>query len=523
MAKRPRPIVLTVLDGWGFRAETKGNAIALARKPNYDRLLSEFPNTLIHTSGPYVGLPEGQMGNSEVGHLNIGAGRIVYMDITRLDLMIQNGEFFRNPLLLDAMKRGRERQLHLIGLLSDGGVHSHISHLFALLKMAHEQKVERVFIHCFMDGRDTPPHSGAGFIEQLQQKMREFGVRKIASITGRYYAMDRDNRWERIEKAYRAMVHGDAAWKSSEPVASVKSSYERGVTDEFIEPIVITRGGSDSRDANQPVGLIHDDDSVVFFNFRADRARQISKALAQPDFKGFADPQRPQNLFFVGMTQYDKTFSWLRYLIGQEKLEHILAQIFAEMNFKNLRVAETEKYAHVTYFFNGGIEKPFAGEERVLVPSPKVPTYDLMPEMSAAGVADAVTNAIRKGDFDAIIMNFANADMVGHSGKLEATIKAVETVDECLGRIRQAMHDAGETAWLITADHGNAETMIDPVTGGPHTYHTTNPVPLILVSNDANVRLHANGALRDIAPTMLGALNLPEPREMTGRDLRAAI
>ena len=521
MAKRPRPIVLTVLDGWGFRAETKGNAIALARKPNYDRLLREFPNTLIHTSGPYVGLPEGQMGNSEVGHLNIGAGRIVYMDITRLDLMIQNGEFFRNPLLLDAMKRGRERQLHLIGLLSDGGVHSHISHLFALLKLAHEQKVERVFIHCFMDGRDTPPHSGAGFIEQLQQKMREFGVRKIASITGRYFAMDRDNRWERIERAYRAMVHGDAAWKSSEPVAAVKSSYERGVTDEFIEPIVITRGG-DSRDANQPVGLIHDDDAIVFFNFRADRARQISKALAQPDFKEFADPERPKNLFFVGMTQYDKTFSWLRYLIGQEKLEHILAQIFAEMNFRNLRVAETEKYAHVTYFFNGGIEKPFPGEERLLVPSPKVPTYDLKPEMSAAGIADAVTNAIRKGDFDAIIMNFANADMVGHSGKLEATIKAVETVDECLGRIRQAMHDAGETAWLITADHGNAETMIDPVTGGPHTYHTTNPVPLILVSNDAHVRLHANGALRDIAPTMLGALHLQEPREMTGRDLRAA-
>ncbi|HET9401106.1 MAG TPA: 2,3-bisphosphoglycerate-independent phosphoglycerate mutase [Candidatus Acidoferrales bacterium] len=520
MAKRPRPIVLTILDGWGFRAETKGNAIALARKPNYDRLLREFPNTLIHTSGPYVGLPEGQMGNSEVGHLNIGAGRIVYMDITRLDLMIQSSEFFRNPVLLDAMKRGRERQLHLMGLLSDGGVHSHIEHLFALLRMAREQNVGRVFVHCFMDGRDTPPHSGAGFIEQLQQKMREFGARKIASVTGRYYAMDRDNRWERIERAYRAMVHGDAAWKSPDPTAAVKASYERGVTDEFIEPIVITRGEKGGRDSNDPVGLIRDEDAVIFFNFRADRARQISRALAQPDFKELPDPQRPKNLCFVGMTQYDKTFSWLRYLLAQEKLEHILAQIFAELNFRNLRVAETEKYAHVTYFFNGGVEKPFPGEERVLVPSPKVATYDLKPEMSAAGVAEAVTKAIRKGEFDAIIMNFANADMVGHSGKLEATIKAVETVDTCLGEIRGAMHDVGDTVWLITADHGNAETMIDPVTGGPHTYHTTNPVPLILVSNDSDVRLHANGSLRDIAPTMLGALQLQEPKEMTGRDLR---
>ena len=522
MAQRPRPIVLTILDGWGFRAETKGNAIALARKPNYDRLLHEFPNTLIHTSGPYVGLPEGQMGNSEVGHLNIGAGRIVYMDITRLDLMIESGDFFRNPVLLEAMKRGRERQLHLMGLLSDGGVHSHIEHLFALLRMAREQNVGRVFVHCFMDGRDTPPHSGAGFIEQLQQKMLEFGARKIASVTGRYYAMDRDNRWERIERAYRAMVHGDSAWKSADPAAAVKASYERGVTDEFIEPIVITRGEKDGRDSNEPVGLIRDDDAVIFFNFRADRARQISRALAQPDFKEMSDPQRPKDLFFVGMTQYDKTFSWLRYLLSQEKLEHILAQIFAELNFRNLRVAETEKYAHVTYFFNGGVEKPFPGEERVLVPSPKVATYDLKPEMSAAGVAEAVTNAIRKGDFDAIIMNFANADMVGHSGKLEATIKAVETVDACLGEIRNALQDAGDTAWLITADHGNAETMIDPVTGGPHTYHTTNPVPLILVSNDSDVRLHANGSLRDIAPTMLGALQLQEPKEMTGRDLRIA-
>jgi 2,3-bisphosphoglycerate-independent phosphoglycerate mutase len=518
MAKRPRPIVLTILDGWGYRAETQGNAIALARKPNYDKLIAKFPNTLIHTSGPYVGLPEGQMGNSEVGHLNIGAGRIVYMDITRIDKMIESGEFAKNSLLLEAMARGRERQLHLMGLLSDGGVHSQIEHLFALLQMAREQKVSRVFVHCFMDGRDTPPHSGVGFVEQLRQKLREYGVGQIATVTGRYYAMDRDNRWERIEKAYRAMVHGYALHSDESPVAALRASYERGVTDEFVEPVVITQEMRHGQSA-VPVGTIRDDDAVIFFNFRADRARQISRALAEPEFKQFEDAKRPKNLFFVGMTQYDKTFAWLKYLLTQEKLEHILANVFAEMNFRNLRVAETEKYAHVTYFFNGGVEKPFPGEERVLVPSPKVPTYDLKPEMSAAGVADAVTNAIRKGDFDAIIMNFANADMVGHSGKLEAAIKAVEAVDECLGRIYQAMHDAGDTAWLITADHGNAETMIDPVTGGPHTYHTTNPVPLILVSNDGQVRLKENGSLRDIAPTMLSVLGLPEPKEMTGKDL----
>ncbi len=519
MAKRPRPIVLTILDGWGYRAETQGNAIALARKPNYDALLAKFPNTLIHTSGPFVGLPDGQMGNSEVGHMNIGAGRIVQMDITRIDAMIQSGEFARNKLLLDAMAHGRDHQLHLIGLLSDGGVHSHIEHLFALLRMAREEKVSRVFVHCFMDGRDTPPNSGVEFIEQLQHAMHEYGVGEIASVVGRYYAMDRDNRWERIEKAYRAMSHGDALHQDQSPVAAVRTSYERGITDEFVEPIVITQEIRHGQSA-VPVGMIRDDDAVIFYNFRADRARQISRALAEPGFKEFADPARPKNLFFVGMTQYDKTFSWLRYLLAQEKLEQILANIFAERNFKNLRVAETEKYAHVTYFFNGGVEKPFAGEERVLVPSPKVPTYDLKPEMNAAGIADAVSDAIRKGDFDAIIMNFANADMVGHSGKLEAAIKACETVDECLGRIRQTLESAGDTAWLITADHGNAETMIDPVTGGPHTYHTTNPVPLILVSNDANVRLRADGSLRDIAPTMLGVLGLGEPREMTGGDLR---
>jgi 2,3-bisphosphoglycerate-independent phosphoglycerate mutase len=518
MAKRPKPIVLTVLDGWGYRAETKGNAIALARKPNYDRLLKDFPNTLIHTSGAAVGLPEGQMGNSEVGHLNIGAGRIVRMDITRVEQLISSGDFFRQPLLLEAMQRGRDRQLHLLGLLSDGGVHSHINHLFALLKMARENKVTRVFVHCFMDGRDTPPNSGIDFLRQLDQKIREYGVGQIASVSGRYYAMDRDNRWERIEKAYRAMVHGDSDAQFADPVAAIRAAYEKGTTDEFVVPSVITTEPA-QRKAAAPRTTIRDEDSVIFFNFRADRARQTTRALVEPGFKEFADPARPANLTFVAMTQYEKTWPWLRYIIAPEKLEHILANVFTEMQFRNLRVAETEKYAHVTYFFNGGVEKPFPGEERLLVPSPKVPTYDLKPEMSAAGVTDAVVHAIEKADFDAIIMNFANADMVGHSGNLEAAIKACETVDECLGRIFQSLRPRGG-AWIITADHGNAETMIDPASGGAHTYHTTNPVPFILVTEDGRARLKTGGSLRDIAPTLLGIAGVPEPGEMTGHDLR---
>jgi 2,3-bisphosphoglycerate-independent phosphoglycerate mutase len=518
MTNRPIPIILTVLDGWGYRPETKGNAIALARKPNYDRLLKEFSNTLIHTSGPYVGLPEGQMGNSEVGHLNIGAGRIVRMDITRVDQLIESGQLANQPLFVEAMERGRTHQLHLIGLLSDGGVHSHIQHLFALLRMARENKVSKVFVHCFMDGRDTPPESGIDFLRQLEQKMREYGVGQIASVSGRYYAMDRDNRWERVEKAYRAMVHGDSDVKFSDPIAAIRASYEKGVTDEFVIPAVITTEAAPGKPA-VPRGLIRDDDAVIFYNFRADRARQITRALVEPGFHEFVDPARPKNLLLVGMTQYEKTWPWLRYILAPEKLEHILANVFADLEYKNLRVAETEKYAHVTYFFNGGVEKPFAGEERVVVPSAKVPTYDLKPEMSAAGVADTVIHAIEKGNFDAIIMNFANADMVGHSGKLEPTIKAVETVDEQLGRIFQALRPRGG-AWMITADHGNAETMIDPVTGGPHTYHTTNPVPFIVITADGRAPLRPNGSLRDIAPTLLGILGVNEPSDMTGRDLR---
>jgi 2,3-bisphosphoglycerate-independent phosphoglycerate mutase len=532
---RPKPLVLIILDGWGYRAETKTNAIALARKPTYDRLLREYPNTLIHTSGPFVGLPEGQMGNSEVGHLNIGAGRIVHMDITRIDLMIQNGEFFSHPVLLAAMKHARagERRLHLFGLVSDGGVHSQQAHLYALLKMAKQTGVDRVFVHAFMDGRDTLPTNGAGYLEQLQQKMREYNSGKIATVNGRYYAMDRDRRWERILKAYNAMVFADAeGGKCADPVQGMKDSYNKGVTDEFVIPFVCT----DKDKGGQPVATIRDDDACICFNFRADRVRQITRALARnsglnaksgSDLPDAADldatiprDRVPKNLHYVCMTQYDKNFS-LPVVIPPESMANILANVMGGLNMRNLRVAETEKYAHVTYFFNGGVEQPFPGEERVMVQSPKVATYDLKPEMSAAGIADAVVKATEEGTFDVIIVNFANADMVGHSGKIEPTVRAVETVDACLGRIETAVRAKGG-AMLITADHGNAEMMVDPVTGGPHTAHTTNPVPFIVVAEDAKqFTLKPNGSLRDISPTMLGMLGVDEPKEMTGHDLRA--
>src|SRR5580693_8606742 len=516
---RPKPLVLIILDGWGYRAETKANAIALARKPTYDRLLREYPNTLIHTSGPFVGLPEGQMGNSEVGHLNIGAGRIVHMDITRIDLMIQNGEFFSHPVLLAAMKHARvgERGLHLFGLVSDGGGHSQQAHLYALLKMAKQNGVDRVFVHAFMDGRDTLPTNGAGYLEQLQQKMREYNSGKIATVSGRYYAMDRDRRWERIAKAYNAMVFADAeGGERADPVQGMKDSYNRGVTDEFVLPFVCT-------DKNgQPLATIRDDDACICFNFRADRVRQITRSLARnsgldekggSDLPGAADldatiprARVPKNLHYVCMTQYDKKFS-LPVVIPSESLDNILANVMGQANLRNLRVAETEKYAHVTYFFNGGIEQPFPGEDRVLIPSQKVATYDLAPEMSAAGIADAVVKAVEDTAFDLLVVNFANADMVGHSGQLAPTIKGVETVDACLGRIYQAIRQFGGSM-LITADHGNAEMMVDPKTGGPHTAHTTNPVPFIYVSEDAeHFRLRSDGSLRDISPTLLSILN----------------
>src|SRR5437588_1870799 len=532
---RPKPLVLIILDGWGYRAETKANAIALARKPTYDRLLLEYPNTLIHTSGKYVGLPNNQMGNSEVGHLNIGAGRIVHMDSTRIQLMIQNGEFFSHPVLLAAMKNARSdgRQLHLFGLLSDGGVHSHQTHLYALLKMAKQQGVDRVFVHAFMDGRDTLPTNGPGYLERLQQKMREYNSGKIATVNGRYYAMDRDRRWERIAKAFHAMVDGDGeGGRYVDPVQGMKESYNKGVTDEFVIPFVCVNN------KGEPLATIRDEDSCICFNFRADRARQITRALARNsglnaeegrDLPGAEDldttiprDRTPKGLHYLCMTRYDKNFS-LPFVIRPESLANILANVMGETKLRNLRVAETEKYAHVTYFFNGGVEQPFPGEDRVLVPSPKVATYDLKPEVSAAGIAQAVIKAVEEGTFDVMIVNFANADMVGHSGKIEPTVKAVETVDACLGEIEKAVRARGG-AMLVTADHGNAEQMIDPATGGPHTAHTTNPVPFIVVSENAQqFTLKPNGSLRDISPTILGMLNLAEPKEMTGHDLRVPL
>ncbi|HUR37264.1 MAG TPA: 2,3-bisphosphoglycerate-independent phosphoglycerate mutase [Terriglobales bacterium] len=528
---KSKPLVLIILDGWGYAPPSKANAIELARKPNYDKLLREFPNTLIHTSGRFVGLPNGQMGNSEVGHLNIGAGRIVYMDITKIDLMIENGELFKNKLLVDGMQHAKQgHRLHLFGLLSDGGVHSHQNHLYALIKMAAQQGVKDAFVHCFMDGRDTLPTNGAGYIEQLQQKMREYGVGKIASVTGRYYAMDRDRRWPRIKWAFDAMVKGKGeAGSYADPVKGVRESYNKGVTDEFIVPFVCTD------EKGQLLTTIRDEDTCINFNFRADRARQITRALARnsgltptkgkelPDAELLDETiplsEVPNNLRYLCMTQYDKQYK-LPYVVPNESLDNILANVMGQADLRNLRVAETEKYAHVTYFFNGGVEQPFKGEERTLVPSQKVATYDLAPEMSAGGIADAVVKGIEDKTFDVIIVNFANADMVGHSGQIPPTIKAVETVDSCLGRIQAALRANGG-AMLITADHGNAEQMIDPATGGPHTAHTTNPVPLILVSEDAGkFMLRPDGALQDISPTVLAMLGIPQPKEMKGHDLR---
>jgi 2,3-bisphosphoglycerate-independent phosphoglycerate mutase len=502
MQSQKKPLVLTILDGWGFSSATEGNAIAAARKPTYDLLLRKYPNTLVQTSGPAVGLPAGQMGNSEVGHLNIGAGRVIYMDVTRIDRMIKSGEFFNNPVLLESMKHAKGHRLHLMGLCSDGGVHSLLTHLYALLEMSKKQNVEHVFVHCFMDGRDTPPESGAGFIEQIQKEMRQIGAGKIASVSGRYFAMDRDKRWDRVERAFNAMVLGNGE-KSDDPVAAVKRSYEHRVTDEFIEPVTIV-------DANkQPVGLIRDDDACIFFNYRADRGREMTAALTAP--------AAPKNLHITTLTEYDKTFA-VPFVLPREHPNNILADVMAQLNWKNLRVAETEKYAHVTYFFNGGNEKPYPGESRELVPSPKVATYDLKPEMNAQGITDVVVKAIDGREFDMIVMNYANADMVGHSGKMAPTILAVEAVDAGLGQIYAALQRSGGT-WMITADHGNAEMMIDPVTKGPHTYHTTNPVPFILVS-ESRVMLRSSGALQDISPTVLGFMDEKQPKEMTGRDLR---
>jgi len=530
-----RPLVLTILDGWGYRAETKNNAIALAKKPTYDKLLREYPNTLIQASDHFVGLPDGQMGNSEVGHLNIGAGRIVQMDITRIDALIAANEFHKNPSIVRAMVRAQEggRQLHLFGLVSDGGVHSHQEHLYALLRSAREYGLTRVFVHAFMDGRDTGPNSGAGYIAALQKKMREYGVGKIASINGRYYAMDRDKRWERERKAFDAMVNGKAEGGAyADPVARIKENYNNGVTDEFLIPFVVVDA------AGKPMGQIRDEDVCINFNFRADRARQITRVLAREsglnkqggrNLDGWesldqAIPRSeiPKNLHYLCMTQYDKLYE-LQVVIPPESMDNILANVLGQHQLRNLRVAETEKFAHVTYFFNGGIEVPFPGEERILCPSLKVATYDLAPEMKAECIGDNIVKAVNDTAFDLIVSNFANADMVGHSGKLEPTIRACEYIDAQLARIYKAIKERNG-AWLITADHGNAELMKDPITGGPHTAHTTNPVPMIYVAEDApHYRLRPDGSLRDISPTLLNILQLGLPREMTGGDMRVPI
>jgi 2,3-bisphosphoglycerate-independent phosphoglycerate mutase len=528
-----RPIVLTILDGWGYRADTHANAIALAQKPVYDKLLAEYPNTLLRASEHFVGLPDGQMGNSEVGHLNLGAGRIVRMDMTRIDTAIMTGEFFADPTLVRAMELAGQkgRALHLLGLLSDGGVHSHQRHLYALLKMAAQHKLTRVFVHAFMDGRDTLPTGGVGYLEELKQQFAEIGVGRLASVSGRYFAMDRDLRWEKERQAFEAMVTGEpVGGVYADAVVRVKECYSNGVTDEFVPPFTCVDMDG------KPVGAIRDEDVCICFNYRADRVRQITRVLARNSGLtadgGLGLPKAaeldaeipqslvPEGLHYVCMTQYDKNFK-LPIVIPAESMDNLLANLMAQANLRNLRVAETEKYAHVTYFFNGGIEKPFGGEDRELVASQKVATYDLAPEMSAAGIADAVVKAVNDTAFDVIIVNFANADMVGHSGKLEPTIRAVETVDRELGRIYAAVKQYGGSL-LVTADHGNAEMLIDPATGGPHTAHTTNPVPFLLVTDEKGVGVRSGGSLRDISPTILSLLKMEQPGEMTGGDLRVS-
>ncbi|MBI1357713.1 MAG: 2,3-bisphosphoglycerate-independent phosphoglycerate mutase [Acidobacteria bacterium] len=513
---RPKPVVLTIMDGVGHNPDPKNNAVAMAHKPNLDRYWKTFPSTDIRTDGHFVGLPDGQFGNSEVGHLNIGSGRVIKMDITRIDDMVANGTLKDNPALQGAMAHGRSHQLHIMGLCSMGGVHAQLTHILGLVEMAKAQGVERVFLHCFTDGRDTPPTSGAGYLEQVQKRLDELGVGKIATVIGRYYAMDRDKRWERTEKAFNAIVLGEGR-RAGDPVAALKQSYEtkdsdgKYLTDEFVDPIVIVD------ESGEPVGRIRDEDAVIFANFRADRARQITLALTSPDLERPSREKAPKNLHYVTMTEYDKSYTF-PVVISKFLPEHVLGQVCEAEGWRNLRTAETEKYPHVTYFFNGGIEKAFRGEEREMVASPKVATYDLQPEMSAAGVCDVVVKAIEKGDFDLIIVNFANGDMVGHTGVIPAAVKAVETVDACLGRIEEALKPK-DFSWLITADHGNADLMVDPNTGEPHTYHTTFPVPFILASNWAG-QLRTDGSLRDIAPTILGLLGVDLPAEMSGRDLR---
>ena len=504
-----KPVVLMILDGFGLSEETRGNAIAAARTPVIDGLMKEYPFVKGYASGLAVGLPDGQMGNSEVGHLNMGAGRVVYQDLTRITKSIEDGDFFEKEELLAAIENCKSHgsDLHLYGLMSDGGVHSDIRHLYALLKLCRQKELDRVYIHCFMDGRDTSPTSGIEYIRELIKETETIGVGQIASICGRYYAMDRDNRWERVEKAYRSLVFGEGI-QEEDPILAMQHSYDREITDEFIEPVVIEKDG-------KPLSLIKAYDSIIFFNFRPDRAREISRAFCDPEFAGFERRNGFFNVNFVCMAQYDATMPNVSVAYPPEQLTMTMGEYLAKLGKTQLRIAETQKYAHVTFFFNGGEEKQFEGEDRILIKSPDVPTFDLKPEMSAYEVCDAVCKAIDEDKYDVIILNYANCDMVGHTGIFDAAVKAVEATDECVGRMVDAILAKGGAA-LITADHGNADKMMEP-DGSPFTAHTTNPVPLIAVGVDA--KLAEGGVLADLAPTMLDIMGVPQPAEMTGKSL----
>jgi len=507
-----KPLVLMILDGWGIASDSTTNAVALANTPNLDALLSEYPHTQVLTSGMAVGLPEGQMGNSEVGHLNLGAGRVVYQDLTMISKAIVDGDFFTNPVLLDCIARTKAAggRLHLSGLLSDGGVHSHNTHLYALLELAKKEELSEVYIHCLLDGRDTPPQSGDTYLEELETEIARIGIGKIATVMGRYYAMDRDNRWDRVEKAYNAIVRGQGECRDS-AAAAIKESYAAGVHDEFVLPCVVCAGG-------KPVGPVRDGDGFIFFNFRSDRAREITRALALNEFAGFPRQEMPALSSYVCMTEYDATFG-LPIAFSQEELTNILGDVLAKAGKTQLRIAETEKYAHVTFFFNGGSEEPFPGEDRCLIPSPKeVATYDQKPEMSAYLVTEELLAKLDEDKYDVVILNFANCDMVGHTGIIPAAVKAVEAVDACVGKLIAKVRELGGAA-LITADHGNADQMRD-TDGEPFTAHTTNPVWLVLVDDSRKgAKLREGGCLADIAPTMLDMLGLPKPVEMTGESL----
>ena len=503
--------VLMILDGYGLNKDTKGNAVAQAKTPVMDKLMAEYPFVEGNASGLAVGLPDGQMGNSEVGHLNMGAGRIVYQELTRITREIEDGAFFENQALVAAVENAKKNDsaLHLYGLVSDGGVHSHNTHIYGILELAKRHGLKKVFVHCFLDGRDTPPESGKGYVQELTDKMAELGVGEVATVMGRYYAMDRDNRWERVEKAYAALTKGEGV-EASDGVSAIAASYAQGVTDEFMVPAVVKRDG-------KPLATIQDKDSVIFYNFRPDRAREITRAFCDDEFTGFPREKRLE-LTYVCFTEYDPTIPNKLVAFHKVELHNTFGEYLAAQGKTQARIAETEKYAHVTFFFNGGVEEPNKGEERILVKSPKVATYDLQPEMSAYGVCDKLMEAIKSGKYDVIIINFANPDMVGHTGIEAAAIAAVEAVDECVGRAVDAIRETGGQMF-ICADHGNAEQLVDYETGAPFTAHTTNPVPFLLVNADPAYGLREGGCLADIIPTLLELMDMEKPAEMTGKSL----